>query len=177
MVQPPSGERMTDQGTQSATLPPIRSRRRFDLSAAWAAVSVALISTGAPTSWKFGFDSGGQSASTGPSGTGYVGGATGTVPHGLTREYADNRNGSPVFASPAGAPAPGYLSKIPFNTAVDLRCFAPDASGMKSVTGFYLIGPDTKWRNLYVVADTMSNGGRPENTSSPNVDPRVPRCR
>lgn len=180
---------MRSRSPSPAGRPPLRRRRAFRISAAWAAVAVALVTAGATTSWKFGL--GGDSGrinteptpSTAPTFGTPVPTPSGSIidnpvptPTGLIREYADNHNGSPVFASTAGEPAPGELARIPFNTPIDVVCFAANASGMQSVSGFYLIGPDTKWKHLYVVADTMSNGGPPGNTTSPNVDPRVPPC-
>lgn len=89
-------------------------------------------------------------------------------------EYADNTNGSPVFADPMGTPLKGP-GVIPYGTKVLVGCFAEDESGIPSVSGFYRIsgGP---WDGDYVVADTMTNGGPVGTTTTPNIDPRVPRC-
>jgi hypothetical protein len=100
-----------------------------------------------------------------------------SVPRGTTiHEFADNRNGSPVFADPTGRPIAGTLAtRIPFGTVVDVTCKAPNQSGSSSISAFYHIA-DGPWKDYYVVADTMSNGGPLGNTDSPNVDPRVPDC-
>lgn len=91
-------------------------------------------------------------------------------------EIAGNRKGSPVFADPSGAPVPATIpTRIPYGTAVSVACFAPNTSGMTSVSGFYLIDGGT-WNGTYVVADTMTNGGTLGDASSPNVDLRVPAC-
>ena len=91
-------------------------------------------------------------------------------------EIAGNRKGSPVFSDPSGAPVAAAIpARIPYGTAVTVVCLAPNASGMTSVSGFYLIDGGT-WGGTYVVADTMTNGGALGDASSPNVDPRVPAC-
>jgi hypothetical protein len=92
-------------------------------------------------------------------------------------EYADNTSGSPVFASPRGAPVAGNLAaRIPYGTKVYVVCWAPnEVPSMTSVTALYLIASG-RWAHEYVVSDTMSNGGPLGNTSTPNLDPRVHRC-
>jgi hypothetical protein len=90
-------------------------------------------------------------------------------------EYADNREGSPVYADPTGAPVEGVPSRIPFGTKVLVSCFAPNESGMSSVSGFYRIASG-EWQGSYVVADTMTNGGEVGETETPNVDSRVRGC-
>jgi hypothetical protein len=90
-------------------------------------------------------------------------------------EYADNRAGSPVFSDPTGAPVEGGPSRIPYGTEVVVSCFAPDESGISSVSGFYRIASG-KWQGSYVVADTMTNGGEVGETDTPNVDNRVREC-
>jgi hypothetical protein len=95
---------------------------------------------------------------------------------GTILEYADNRNGSPVYADPSGKAIPGDLpTRIPFGTKVYVTCKAPNATGMASVTALYLIAGG-KWNGLYVVADTMTNGASPGTADSPNVDPHVSDC-
>jgi hypothetical protein len=93
---------------------------------------------------------------------------------GTVVEYADNRDGSPVYAGPSGEPAEGP-GVIPYGTKVEVSCYAPDRSGMDSVNGFYRIsgGP---WDGDYVVADTMTNGGKVGDRSSPARDERVHEC-
>jgi hypothetical protein len=98
------------------------------------------------------------------------------VPNEAVLEYSDNHQGSPVFADRAGDPVKGVAARIPFGTKVYVTCEIPNTSDqLGTVHAFYLIasGP---WRDDYVVSDTMSNGGPPGNTTSPNVDPRVKRC-
>jgi transcriptional regulator with XRE-family HTH domain len=90
-------------------------------------------------------------------------------------EYADNNNGSPVFAKPDGSHVVHGEPRIPFNTKVRVACKVPNTGAMTSVTAFYRI-VGGRWNGEYVVSDTMSNGGPPGNADSPNVDPRVPRC-
>ena len=90
-------------------------------------------------------------------------------------EYADNREGSPAYADPAGTPVEGAPSRIPYGTKVVVSCFAPNESGMSSVSGFYRIASG-KWQGSYVVADTMTNGGEVGETDTPNVDSRVRGC-
>jgi hypothetical protein len=87
-------------------------------------------------------------------------------------EYADNRNGSPVFADPTGTPVKRVPSTLPYGTEVVVTCFAPNESGMTSVSGFYRIASG-EWEGDYVVADTMTNGGKLGGTESPNVDERL----
>ncbi len=90
-------------------------------------------------------------------------------------EWADNREGSPVFADPTGAPVKGKSGRIPYGTEVVVSCFAPNESGMASVSGFYRIASG-EWQGDYVVADTMTNGGEVGDTDTPNVDEEVPSC-
>lgn len=90
-------------------------------------------------------------------------------------EWSDNHAGSPVFADPRGNPVEGKPSRISYGTEVVVSCFAPDESGMQSVSGFYRIASG-EWQGDYVVADTMTNGGPVGNTDTPNVDPRVRKC-
>jgi hypothetical protein len=66
-------------------------------------------------------------------------------------EYADNTNGSPVFASPQGAPVVGNLpGRIPYGTKVYVVCWAPNGvAGMNSVTALYLIASGTLGSRLH----------------------------
>ena len=99
-----------------------------------------------------------------------------SMPSGRVRELADNRQGSPVYAAPDGTPVQqaGY-ARMPYGTEVWVRCFQPDQSGMATVTAFYLIDGG-KWAGLWVVSDTMTNGGPLGNTTTPPVDAHVPHC-
>lgn len=90
-------------------------------------------------------------------------------------EWADNGEGSPVFADPTGAPVKGKPGRIPYGTEVVVSCFAPNESGMNSVSGFYRIASG-EWQGDYVVADTMTNGGEVGDTDTPNVDEEVRKC-
>lgn len=90
-------------------------------------------------------------------------------------EYADNMNGSPVFAGPEGAVVEEGSEVIPYETKVEVICYAKDESGMASVNGYYLIGAG-EWKGDYVVADTMTNGGPIGNRTTPGRDPRVKTC-
>jgi hypothetical protein len=91
-------------------------------------------------------------------------------------EYGDNHRGSPVFSTTYGAAVPaGIPARIPYATRVDVTCSAPNRSGIASVSAFYLVA-DGRWHDLWVVADTMTNGGPVGNTTSPDVDPAVPTC-
>lgn len=149
------------------------------IKAAWimggCAVLAALIGAGASTAW-FGATSSRGNPGVASGGTVSRWVTNQAARHTNATEYADNRNGSPVFADPLGEPwgGPGG-TRIPFNSQVSVACYSPSQAGMASVTGFYLIsaGP---WKGAWVVSDTMSNGGSPGNTDAPNVDPRVPSC-
>lgn len=90
-------------------------------------------------------------------------------------EYADNREGSPVYSDPTGSPVEGAPGRIPYGAEVAVSCFAANETGMNSVSGFYRVASG-RWRGDYVVADTMTNGGPVGTTTTPNIDPRVPRC-
>lgn len=93
----------------------------------------------------------------------------------LIVEYADNVNGSPVFAGPEGAIVEEGPEVIPYETKVEVICYANDKSRMASVNGYYLIGAG-EWKGDYVVADTMTNGGPIGNRTTPGRDPRVKTC-
>jgi hypothetical protein len=90
-------------------------------------------------------------------------------------EWSDNTAGSPVFADPTGSPVKGKPGRIPYGTEVVVSCFAPNESGMHSVSGFYRIASG-EWQGDYVVTDTMTNGGKVGDTGTPNVDRRVRKC-
>ena len=90
-------------------------------------------------------------------------------------ELAGNRQGSPVFGSPRGTPFSGASPRIPYGTKVFVDCKAKNESGIVSVTAFYHIVTGT-WKGGFVVADTMTNGGKLGDPNSPNVDPEVPPC-
>lgn len=91
-------------------------------------------------------------------------------------EWSDNRAGSPVFADPTGTPVEGKPSRIPYGTEVVASCFALDESGINSVSGFYRIA-NGEWQGDYVVADTMTNGGKVGDTDTPTIDGRIQKCR
>lgn len=88
-------------------------------------------------------------------------------------EVADNRNGVPVFASPAGASS--NAPRIPFGTRVLVACFAPNESGIVSINAFYLVRT-RPWDNVYAPADTFANGDPLGMPGSTNIDPAVPAC-
>ena len=126
--------------------------------------------------------SGGTGTSNSGSGPGAVnapsrsGGTSAALRGKAVTEYADNRSGSPVFASPELKGVRGVPARIPYGTRVAVLCQAPNqVPSVTSVTALYLIASG-RWRGDYVVADTMSNGGPPGNTDTPNVDSRVPPC-
>jgi hypothetical protein len=99
-------------------------------------------------------------------------GATGDKPVTFT-EVAYNRSGTPLFSDPGFHPV-GDGARIPFGTTVEVRCKVMDASGMASVTAWYLIDSEP-WRGLYAPSDTFLNGDDgPSGTTW--VDPRVPDC-
>jgi hypothetical protein len=117
--------------------------------------------------------SAGQTGATGSAGPAPAAQGTGKA----VSEYADNRAGSPVFARPDGTGARGVPARIPYGTLVPVVCQVPNhIPALTSVTAFYLIAGG-RWKGDYVVADTMSNGGPPGNTNTPNVDPRLKPCR
>jgi len=86
-----------------------------------------------------------------------------TCPRGLQHQLVRPRFSSVV---------PG---RIPYGQAVQVRCVAPKGTGVTSIAGLYLVVGGT-WNGMYAVTDTRSNGGPLENTTTPNVDPRVPKC-
>lgn len=55
------------------------------------------------------------------------------------------------------------------------RCYVPNGTGVSSISALYLIVGGT-WNGMYAATDTMSNGGALGNTTTPNIDPRVPKC-
>jgi len=166
---------MAPSRTRSRGQPNGSPESRATIRAAWITAATTVLGgvliAGLTTSW-FGL----TSSDSEPPTPVYGASSGGNGGSGSVLEYGDNRNGSPVFADPEGHPvASNVQSIIPFGTEVTVRCYAPNEAGMASVSAFYLIasGP---WKGTYVVADTMSNGGPPGNTSSPNVDPRVKKC-
>jgi hypothetical protein len=142
------------------------------------AVAAALVLGSGSSDGTAGEGTGGGSV-TGPEGSG---GNSGTTTAGGSEsgshtvvEYADNRAGSPVYSDPTGAPVEGKPSRIPYGTEVVVSCFAPNESGMSSISGFYRIASG-EWQDNYVVADTMTNGGEVGDTDTPNVDNQVREC-
>lgn len=93
----------------------------------------------------------------------------------LFTEHADNHRGVPVFADTNGAAVPdGVPALIPYGTAVQVKCYAPNNSGMASINHFYRI-VGGKWDGMYAPANTFdNNAGMGPNTVA--LDPRVPAC-
>ncbi len=91
-------------------------------------------------------------------------------------EITDNRNGTPIFSSPSGGALPdGIPGVVPFNTPVDVECWAPNTSGMTSVNEFYKF--QYGGSEVYGSANTFANGdpiGVPG--GSHPYDPQVPEC-
>jgi hypothetical protein len=149
------------------------------LAAVAAALTMIVLGTLYVLAHQF-LDSGGESSqpagSKAPAGGVKAGPREPPAAHSATVvEYADNHAGAPVFANPEGTAVEGVPGRIPYGTRVFVSCVAPQRSGMSSVSGLYLIASG-RWRDDYVVADTMTNGGPVGNTTTPNIDPRVPWC-
>jgi hypothetical protein len=184
MAQGDASGTKTVQKVQGSSAGEIRSaprRTRFHALArsTWAIIAGALsilLAAGLTALFANGGSSRKPAAHAGVTTT--VSGRAGPVKSGsVSLEYADNTSGSPVFASPHGAPVGGGLPRrIPYGTKVYVRCWSPnEVSGMTSVTALYLIASGS-WAHDYVVSDTMSNGGPLGNTNTPNLDPHVQRC-
>lgn len=138
-------------------------------SASWPATTT-LTGTVDGTSMAPATDSNTSSASRNPAGS------HSSSPSPVVTEFADNRNGSPVFADSYGHPVESKKpSRIPYGTRVLVDCKAPNLSGVASISAFYHITAGA-WLGDYVVADTMTNGGKLGNTTTPNVDPRIKPC-
>ena len=92
----------------------------------------------------------------------------------LFAEWTDNHLGTKVFADPEGdAVAANQL--IPFDTEVQVKCWADNKSEMGSINAFYLVETNP-WANRYAPANTFANGdpiGQPGSTA---IDPAVPHC-
>jgi hypothetical protein len=91
------------------------------------------------------------------------------------KELADNKNGVPVFSDTKGSALKnGEPARIPYGTAVEVDCVAPNLSGMTSINGMYHVVGGT-WNGNFVPANTMDNGAG----LGPNpvdLDPRVASC-
>lgn len=117
--------------------------------------------------------------------------ASATPPSAVSfRELADNRNGVPVFSDNKGsALTRGEDSRIPYATAVEVDCVAPNLSGITSINALYRIvrvpnpadpnqndtDPRHNWTGDFVPANTMDNNAG----LGPNpvdLDLRVPPC-
>jgi hypothetical protein len=100
---------------------------------------------------------------------------TASKPVAKVREFADNKNGVPVFKDTNGAAVPDNIpGRIAYGTPVDVDCYADNTSGMTSVNYFYHIVGGT-WNNLYAPANTFNNGAE-MGPNSVNLDPRVQKC-
>jgi hypothetical protein len=103
--------------------------------------------------------------------------STASAPRTYT-ETTDNHNGTPIFSSPSGGALPnGMPGAIPYDTPVQVKCWAPNTAGMPSVNAFYdIVGP-APYENVYGSASTFANGdplGDPGGTHT--IDSAVPEC-
>ncbi|MEV4314342.1 hypothetical protein [Actinocrispum sp. NPDC049592] len=89
-------------------------------------------------------------------------------------ETAGNRKGSLTFRDNKGS-ASGRGS-IPYNTTVQVECYAENLSDMASINVFYKISGGT-WDSLYAPANTFMNGDAPGTAGTHDIDPVVPPCR
>ncbi|SED31314.1 hypothetical protein SAMN04489727_7362 [Amycolatopsis tolypomycina] len=96
-----------------------------------------------------------------------------TSPAGRWTEVAANRRGVPTFADTSGAAA--SAGSIPYGTAVEVSCVAPNISGMSSVNAFYRI-ETAPWQGLYAPANTFANGDPLGSSGTHDIDPAVPKC-
>lgn len=92
----------------------------------------------------------------------------------LIKETAANHSGVKVFGNKYGKAV--EAPPIPFGTEVLVRCVEENASGMSSVTAFYLIDSPSPWSNVYAVSDSFANGDVPDGRAQTKVDQAVPKC-
>ena len=96
-------------------------------------------------------------------------------PHRTVTEHADNHQGVPVFSDNRGSALKhDEPARIPYGTAVEVECYAPNESGMGSINVFYKIEGGT-WNNDFASANTFDNGAGMGPTSV-DLDPRVLPC-
>lgn len=92
----------------------------------------------------------------------------------LFSETTDNHAGTRVYSDPEGDSVQSN-GLIPFDTVVQVKCWAKNLSSMGSVNAFYLI-ETTPWTGDYAPAGTFANGdpiGKPGGTE---IDPAVTQC-
>lgn len=93
---------------------------------------------------------------------------------GFILEVTDNPIGTPVFSDPKGDAVSGS-ERIPFDTPVEVKCWAPNISSMGSVNVFYLL-ETAPWTGEYASANTFANGDPIGQSHSTSIDPTVPEC-
>jgi hypothetical protein len=88
----------------------------------------------------------------------------------LHKEEAYNHLGTEVFRNPMGSAIAGGPVSIPFGTQVLVKCWAPNESGMTSISAFYLV-ETPPWAGEYAPANTFLNAD-----TSGVPDPQVQKC-
>ncbi len=90
------------------------------------------------------------------------------------KEIADHRPSLQLWSNNQGSEMTG--GSLPFGTAVEVECLAPNLSGMPSANpGFYEF--EYEGRTVDAISNEFANGD-PVGASGYNtvVDPRVPAC-
>lgn len=85
-------------------------------------------------------------------------------------EETYNHLGTDVFSDNYGDAVTSGPESISFGTWVEVKCWAPNKSGMGSINVFYLI-ESAPWKGDYAPANTFLNGD-----TSGDLDPKVPEC-
>jgi hypothetical protein len=85
-------------------------------------------------------------------------------------ELTDNHLGTDVFSDPMGDAVTAGQEFIPYHTNVQVKCWAPNESGMGSINVFYLV-ETPPWAGEYAPANTFLNAD-----TSGSLDPDVPEC-
>jgi hypothetical protein len=85
-------------------------------------------------------------------------------------EETYNHLGTDVFSNNYGDAVVSGAGSMPFGTWVQVRCWAPNDSGMGSINVFYLI-ETSPWKGDYAPANTFLNAD-----TSGDLDPKVPEC-
>jgi hypothetical protein len=107
---------------------------------------------------------------TGPAPTPSVSVPAKASPGKLHWEETYNHLGTDVFRDDYGDAVTSGPESIPFGTWVQVKCWAPNNSGMESINVFYLV-ETSPWKGGYAPANTFLNGD-----TSGDLDPKVPEC-
>jgi hypothetical protein len=107
---------------------------------------------------------------TGPAPTSSVSVSAKGSPGKLHWEETYNHLGTDVFSDNYGDAVTSGPESIPFGTWVQVKCWAPNNSGMGSINVFYLI-ETSPWKGDYAPANTFLNGD-----TSGDLDPKVLEC-